>query len=93
MAINGKRRIQVQIDKDLADETEQILNQLGLTPTTAITMLFRQIVARGGLPFDVTLTDREKNSLAFLKESADTPVHKLTTAKHVQDWLDDPDED
>ncbi|KAF0521115.1 type II toxin-antitoxin system antitoxin, RelB/DinJ family, partial [Pediococcus pentosaceus] len=36
MAIKEKKRVQVKIDKDLADDTEAILSELGLNPTTAI---------------------------------------------------------
>ena len=36
MAVKEKKRVQVQIDKELADNTEAVLSQLGLNPTTAI---------------------------------------------------------
>ncbi len=45
MAVQEKKRIQVQVDKELADDTEQVLERLGLTQTTAITMLYKRIVA------------------------------------------------
>lgn len=31
MAVKEKKRVQVQIDKELADNTEAVLSQLGLT--------------------------------------------------------------
>jgi len=93
MAGKDKKRIQVQVDKDLVDDTDQVLNELGLTPTAAITMFYKRIVANGGLPFKPTLTDAEKATLDFLKQTKDTPVHVFKNAKEVQDWLDDPNED
>ena len=60
----AKKRIQVQVDKSLADEGDAILSELGLTPTTAITMFYKRLVAQGGLPFSTNLTEHEKNMLA-----------------------------
>ena len=45
MAVKEKKRVQVQIDKELADNTEAVLSQLGLNPTTAINMFYKRIVA------------------------------------------------
>lgn len=62
-----KKRIQVQVDKSLADEGDAVLNELGLTPTTAITMFYKRLVAEGGLPFSTNLTEHEKDILANKK--------------------------
>jgi DNA-damage-inducible protein J len=93
MAVKEKKRIQVKIDKDLADDTEVILSELGLTPTTAINMFYKRIVANGALPFNVSLSKEEKDNLRFLKATKDTPVTEFKDAKEVADWLNDPDED
>ncbi len=47
MAVKEKKRVQVKIDKDLADDTEAVLSELGLNPTTAINMFYKRIVANG----------------------------------------------
>ncbi|MCT0164923.1 type II toxin-antitoxin system RelB/DinJ family antitoxin, partial [Lactobacillus helveticus] len=44
-----------RIDKDLADDTEAVLSELGLNPTTAINMFYKRIVANGALPFNASL--------------------------------------
>ena len=44
-----------RIDTGLKDNAEGILAQLGITPSSAIQMLYRQIVLRNGLPFDLRL--------------------------------------
>ncbi|ASN13598.1 MULTISPECIES: type II toxin-antitoxin system RelB/DinJ family antitoxin [Latilactobacillus] len=63
--MNGKdkKRVQVQIDRVLTTETEEVLNALGLTPTTVITMLYRRIAANGALPFKAELTAKEMNKI------------------------------
>ncbi|WP_416793179.1 type II toxin-antitoxin system RelB/DinJ family antitoxin [Lactobacillus delbrueckii] len=63
----AKKRIQVQVDKSLADEGDAVLNELGLMPTTAITMFYKRLVAEGRLPFATHLTEHEKNMLNIRK--------------------------
>jgi len=93
MAVKEKKRVQVKIDKDLADDTEAILSELGLNSTTAINMFYKRIVANGALPFDASLNEEEKANLRFIKATEDTPVTEFKNAKEVADWLSDPDED
>ncbi|MFD1124155.1 type II toxin-antitoxin system RelB/DinJ family antitoxin [Lentilactobacillus raoultii] len=93
MAVKEKKRIQVQIDKELANDTEQVLDKLGLTPTTAINMFYKRIVATGSLPFQPTLTPGEKATLHFFKQAQDIPVTKFKNAHDVKDWLNDSNED
>lgn len=47
MKTKEKGRIQVGIDKELKENAEQILEELGLNATTAITILYKQVVSRG----------------------------------------------
>ena len=56
-----------RIDKDLADDTEAVLSELGLNPTTAINMFYKRIVATGALPFNASLSEEERANLRFLK--------------------------
>lgn len=93
MAVKEKKRVQVKIDKDLANDTEAILSELGLNPTTAINMFYKRIVANGALPFNVSLSEEERANLRFLKATEGTPVTEFKDAKEVTDWLNDPDED
>jgi len=89
----SKKRIQVQVDKDLANDTERVLNELGLTPTTAIVMLYKRIVASGGLPFDVALTDRERATLNLLNATEKLPVNKIDTQEDLEKWFADESND
>ena len=47
--------IYARIDTGLKEHAEDILAQLGITPSSAIQMLYRQIVLRNGIPFDLHL--------------------------------------
>lgn len=88
MARTAKKRIQAQINRSLADEGDVILDRLGMTPTTAITMFYTRLVAQGGLPFPAELTAREKDELAIQKLTADLPVEELNTPEKIKEWAE-----
>ncbi len=50
--------LSVRMDPELKRETERILRQLGLTPSQAITLFYRQIEIHRGLPFRVRLPNQ-----------------------------------
>lgn len=43
----------VKIDKKLKNDAENVLAKIGITPSGAIQMLYRQIVIHNGIPFDI----------------------------------------
>ena len=47
--------VYARIDDNLKENAENILAQLGITPSSAIQMLYRQIILQRGLPFDLHL--------------------------------------
>jgi len=47
--------VRARIEPELKDRAEEILHRLGLNATQAITMFYRQVELRGGLPFDVVV--------------------------------------
>lgn len=53
-------QIRARTDAELKREAEEILESLGLTPSAAINMFYRQIVHRRAIPFDVALPDGER---------------------------------
>ena len=46
-----------RIEPDLKEQAEMILSALGIPASNAITMFYKQIVLRGGLPFEVKLPE------------------------------------
>ena len=50
------------IDPILYKEAENILDALGLPMDTAVTLFLRQVVLRGGLPFSVTLPEKQSTA-------------------------------
>ncbi len=47
--------IRARIEPDLKKEVENIFSELGLTPTTAINMFYRQVKLLKGLPFTIKI--------------------------------------
>ncbi len=61
--------VHARIEPDTKRRAESVLRKLGITPTEAIRIFYRQITLRGGLPFPVeipnelTVTTLEKSRL------------------------------
>ena len=53
--MNKSSTIRARVEPDLKDKAEQIFRKLGLTTTQAITLFYRQVELRNGLPFDVAI--------------------------------------
>ncbi len=47
--------IRARIEPDLKDKAEYIFHQLGLTTTQAITLFYKQVELKKGLPFDIII--------------------------------------
>ena len=79
--------ISARIDPELKQDTEEILRQLGLTPSQAITLFYRQVTLYDGLPFPVNLPN-EKTKRA-LREAQSR--YLLETYDSVDDLFEDLD--
>ena len=51
--------VYARIDTNLNDNAESLLQQLGISPSSAIQMLYSQIVLTRGLPLDLHLPSRK----------------------------------
>ena len=54
--------IHARIEPQTKEKAEKILRNLGLTPTEAIRIFYKQISLRGGLPFPVEIPNRLRAS-------------------------------
>ncbi|WEV37129.1 type II toxin-antitoxin system RelB/DinJ family antitoxin [Lactobacillus sp. ESL0677] len=86
-----KKKVQVQVDSNLANEASQIFSELGMTPTTAINMFYKRVVAEGGLPFDAKLTQHEKASLSLANAVKLLPVQKVRSKDEYNRWVEEDD--
>lgn len=61
--------VYARIDTNLKEKAENILNQLGITPSSAIQMLYSQIVLTRSLPLNLQLPSSEPATLQQLSKS------------------------
>ena len=54
--------IHARIEPETKQKAEGVLRRLGLTPTEAIRIFYRQISLRGGLPFPVAIPNELTSS-------------------------------
>ncbi len=55
--------VYARIDTDLKESAENILQQLGISPSSAIQMLYSQIVLTRGMPLKLQLPSRKPTAI------------------------------
>lgn len=63
--------VRARLEPELKADAETILRELGLSPTEAVTLFYRQIKMRRGLPFEVRIPNE-----VTLKTFQDTDAGK-----------------
>lgn len=56
-------KVQVNIDSELKHSAEDIIKEIGLTPTAVITCMYKQIVATRKIPLDFSFTSEQMADL------------------------------
>ena len=87
----------VRIDSNVKKDAETILRQLGVTPSSLITMLYHNVILTGGIPFDVRLPVREPINETKLSEEEldallkdgldDIKAGRVYSAEQVEEML------
>lgn len=58
--------VYARIDSGLKENAESILQQLGISPSSAIQMFYSQIVLTRGMPLDLRLPSRKPTAIGSL---------------------------
>lgn len=76
--------VYARIDSDLKENAENILQQLGISPSSAIQMLYSQIVLTRSMPLKLQLPPRKPTSIDDLtREELDFELTKgIESLKH-----------
>jgi DNA-damage-inducible protein J len=56
--MNKTSTVRARIEPDLKDRAEKVFRKLGLTSTQAITLFYKQVELRNGLPFDIVIPNK-----------------------------------
>lgn len=69
--------VYARIDSNLKNHAESILSQLGISPSSAIQMLYSQIVLQKGIPFELKLPSSKPLDVSTMsKEQLDAELQK-----------------
>ena len=69
--------VYARIDTDLKTNAEEILSKLGISPSSAIQMLYSQIVLKQGIPFELKLPSSKPFAIgAMTREEIDAELRK-----------------
>ena len=63
--------IMARVEPEIKDQAERIMEQLGLSASGVINMLYRQIILRKGLPFAVAIPAAPPTLAAMTREEVD----------------------
>jgi DNA-damage-inducible protein J len=80
--------VRARVEPQLKHDAEDVLEQLGMSPTTAISMFYEQITLRNALPFDVTLPNAITRAAM-----EDAEAGRVTRATDVESLLTQLDAD
>lgn len=64
-------QLNIRIDKELKEKAEYILTEFGITPSSAISMLYSQIVMRNEFPLELKRKTSMSESSTSTKEHTD----------------------
>lgn len=70
--------IRARVEPELKRKAEEVLNALGLNASEAITLFYRQVALRRGLPFEVKLPN----------EATRTAMRDALEDKNLTEWSD-----
>lgn len=79
--------ISVQIDKKDKEQATEILQRLGVTMSGLINMTIKQVIMRGGIPFEVKEPKMTKNMEEALSELEYIETH-LNEYRKNNNWDD-----
>lgn len=80
-------KLQISMDNALKTAAEKVIAELGLTPEAAITLLYKQIVEHGKIPFPIEQTEKSKLAGNVQRVSEDLPVRRLDTDEKINEWI------
>lgn len=60
--------IYVRVEPEIKEQAENVLEQLGISMSNAISVFLRQIVLQKGIPFEMKLPERKPLDMSVLSE-------------------------
>ena len=70
--------IRARVEPELKEAAESVLKKLGLTPTQAITLFYKQVTLTHGMPFPIELPNAETRAA----------MHDAVDGRDLTEWRD-----
>lgn len=67
--MNNSTNLNIRIDKKVKENSEKVLEDLGLTMTTAINIFLRQVIRVNGIPFEIKGNIPNQDTIEAIEES------------------------
>lgn len=84
------KKIQANVDPNLALEADSIFEDIGITTTAAINIFLKKVVATGGIPFELKQTSEQKASRELVQTiQQNVPKKVANSSKDIEDWLNE----
>ncbi|EEW52645.1 type II toxin-antitoxin system RelB/DinJ family antitoxin [Limosilactobacillus antri] len=83
------KKVQVNVDRTTADNAEEIMKEIGVTPSVVVNTLYKEIEATGKIPLSFSLTPRQRAEMELNRATQDLPVKHLRTQKELEDFFDE----
>ena len=82
-------KLQISMDEKLKNEAESIIDELGMSPKTAVTVFYKQIVEQGKIQFSIELSEKSKRIHNIQRLAEKLPVQKLDTDEKIEEWFNE----
>lgn len=79
----GSTNVTIRMDAEVKAQAEALFSELGMNLTTAFNVFVRQSLRKGGIPFDITLDQPNKETMAAMLEAE--RIAKDPSVKHYTD--------
>ncbi len=79
--------ISVRMDAELKNDAENILTFLGLTPSQAINVFYKQITFQNGLPFPIKIPEKKLNEIS-INAMEEKNLDEYSTLSELYDELE-----
>ena len=66
---NSTTNITIRMDSDLKEKADELFNDLGMNISTAFNVFVRQSVREGRIPFNISLNQPNKETIAAMIEA------------------------
>lgn len=83
------KKIQVNVNRKIAEEAENVMNEIGVTPAAVINTLYREIIATGKIPLSFSLTPEQMATMRIKEAAMHLPSKKVDSDEELMEFFDE----